>query len=628
MNRPQNLLSLLTESEVSRSKGLLHFYEDFSVGKVLSKEELLHQALARASDWREWIQEGDKVLLALENGVRFVESFFALIALGAVPVPLAPHIDSGPFQRKTGARFIVCENGLQGIKNLFPIPRGTQELPQSKIKNHPLALIQFSSGSTSEPKGILMSHEAVLINLLQIKKGMAVSPSDVLSGWLPFFHDMGLVGCVLSPLFNDVAAHLMSPRDFIASSSRWLGTVVESQSTIILGPNFLYRHLIEKVGNKASYDLSGLRLALCGSEPVSCEIGEKFLEDFAQSGLRKSAFFPVYGMAEAVLALAFPRVGVPFTSGRWGSRRVASCGSALDGTEISVVDAAGSPCAEAQEGRILVRGPSLFRSYLGEPPREVEDFDTGDLGFIKEGELYVTGRSKDLMVIRGRKIHPQDIEQMLFNDGGVKEKLVVFSVWDSCVGEERVHVVLEVRSPLRNLEARVKQACYSRFQLQVEGVHPVPLQTLPRTSSGKIRRFELERMYKEGAFNANALKIVWALARHSFTKGTARVSSQLKSQRDLRRDKKNLSTELSRIFSEVMEIPLGDVHFDKAFAEYEMDSVRAVQLNFELKERLAEVPLGDFISFKILKDVEEYLWAHHQEEVRRALRAQIMEAEL
>ncbi|HEX4924758.1 MAG TPA: non-ribosomal peptide synthetase [Bdellovibrionales bacterium] len=618
MNQNKSLLSLLTKSEVPQAKGLVHFYDRFALRSVLTKGEILNEALTRAGCWKPKLRPGEPVLIALENGEEFIFAFFGLIAAGAVPVPVSPHADLEPFIRKLGGRFVVSESKLTAATKLEYAP-GTP-LRIDEAVPYPIALIQFSSGSTSEPKGVMLTHEAILQNLAQIKAGMAVTSKDVLCGWLPFFHDMGLIGCILSPLYNDVACHLMAPKDFIGSTERWLRNVENARGTIILGPNFLYRQLCEKIKNKGAFDLSCLRLALCGAEPVSGDIGGRFISEFSVAGIRPSVFFPVYGLAEASLAVAFPKLEERFSAITRGGREIVSCGFPLPGTEIFIAREDGQFCDDGEEGRIIIRGPSLFQKYFGEASQGLgpAGFDTGDLGFFKNGQLYVTGRAKELMIVRGRKLHPADVEQAIARDGGISEKLAAFSVFNPALGEEQIFVAVEAKRPrgLWDLDRKIMDITYGKFQVPVERVYVVPPQTLPRTTSGKIKRHELAVMHMQGRLTMNPLAFGLALARHHFRKKLLLPFATRAEAREERRVRHALSSELRGLFAEVLGIPAGAVQPDRPFSEYKMDSVAAVQLNAQLKEQLADVPLADFIGFKCLNDVERYLLAHHRKEIQ------------
>lgn len=615
-----SLLTLLTSSELAPNKGLVHFYERFSVRSILSKAEILEEALARAGQWKPQVRPGEPILIALENSEEFIFTFFAVIACGAVPVPLSPQAELEPFIRKLGARFVAGD-----VKSKFATPLSYRKGEQASLSLrdatvYPIALIQFSSGSTGDPKGVMLTHEAIVQNLAQIKEGMAVTTKDVLCGWLPFFHDMGLIGGILSPLFNDVACHLMTPKDFIVSSERWLRVVEAARGTIVLGPNFLYRQLCERISDKGSFDLSSLRLALCGAEPVSGDIGARFLRDFAPAGVRPTVFFPVYGLAEASLAVTFPKLERRFQAVQRSGREIVSCGFPLRGTQVFVVRSDGQLCDESEEGQIVIRGPSLFQKYFGENTQGLGPlgFDTGDLGFIENGELYVTGRVKELMILRGRKIHPADLEQHLAREGGVRDKIVAFSVFNDGLGEEQVFVAIETKKPrgLWDLDRKVMDLTFQKFQVPVEKVYTVPPQTLPRTTSGKIKRHELAAMQRHGRLNMNPLAFGVALARHHFRKRLLLPFATKAEAREERRVRNALSNDLRQLFADVLGIPAGTVNPERPFAEYKMDSVTAVQLNAQLKESLAEVPLADFIKFRCLNDVERYLLAHCRKEIQ------------
>jgi 1-acyl-sn-glycerol-3-phosphate acyltransferase len=392
------------------------------------------------------------------------------------------------------------------------------------------ALLQYTSGSTAHPKGVVLSHSNLLANLRAMGDAVGVAPSDVFVSWLPLYHDMGLIGAWLGSLYHGFALIVMPPLAFLARPVRWLQAIHDHRASLSGAPNFAYELCVRRIQDRdlEGLDLGSWRWAFNGAEPVSPSTIERFRDRFAQCGLRPEALAPVYGLAESAVGLTFPppargplidridreafaRSGRAHPTTAMGSSalRFPSCGAPLPGHEIRVVDAVGHEVGERQEGRIEFSGPSATSGYYRDPEATARLFDgawldTGDLGYIAGGELYVSGRVKDLIIRAGRTLHPDEFEEAIGDLPGVRKGCVaVFASTDHVSGTERVVVLAETRETSPETRAALSGQIRARAT-DLAGVPPdeivlAPPHTVLKTSSGKIRRAASRDLYERGA---------------------------------------------------------------------------------------------------------------------------------
>ena len=372
---------------------------------------------------------------------------------------------------------------------LHPVPHGAAlEEPGSGSE---LALIQFSSGTTVDPKPVALTHHNVLSNVAAIQS--LIPPGAEQSGvsWLPLYHDMGLIGCLLLAVVRPGPLTLLSPELFLARPALWLRAISRRRATISVAPNFAYGLCLRRVREEemAGVDLSSWRLAMNGAEPVAPQVLRRFAERFARHGFDPRAMMPVYGLSEASLAVTFTRPGRGARLEQRGARELASVGAPLPGIDV-----------EVREGRIHVRGPSVMKEYFGNPRATAEAvregwLDTGDLGFEEGGELFVTGRAKDVIVLRGANHAPQEFEDALDGVAGVRPGCAVALGLPTEEGEELA--LLVERSGEADAEA-ISARVNERTGIRPFSVHLLEPGTLPRTSSGKLRRAEALRQLMAG----------------------------------------------------------------------------------------------------------------------------------
>ena len=517
------------------------------------------------------IRPGDRVAIVLRTEPAFLDAFFGALHAGAVPVPLYPPVRLGRMDeyaeatarmlRVSGARALVTSGsvarvigravaaagpgldlGVLDAARLLDgkdtaVPRGGSEL----------ALVQFSSGSTVDPKPVALSHASLGAQVDALVALIAPSAADVLVSWLPLYHDMGLIGCLLGAVSYPGPLVLLAPEHFLARPALWLRAVARHRGTISAAPHFAYAYAADRVRDA---DLEGLslaswRIALDGAEPVTAGALERFAARFAPFGLDAGALMPVYGLSEASLAVTFSPRGRPLLAERIdpaalrsgqvspGEREVVSVGVPIPGVEVEIRGEDDDALPERRLGRIHVRGPSLMEGYLGDPAatsRVLRDgwLDTGDLGFHAGGELFVHGRAKDLVIVRGANHAPEEFEACLAGIEGLRPGCAVALGFLPDRGDvEELLVLAERTRGARGegavLEEAVREAVSSRTGVRPHTVRILEPGTLPRTSSGKMRRGEALRRFQGGKLLPPRKVNVLSLAREVLAGRLARA---------------------------------------------------------------------------------------------------------
>jgi fatty-acyl-CoA synthase len=508
------------------------------------------------------VSPGDRVALVLPTGREFLAAFFGTLLAGAVPVPLYPPVRLGrlaDYHASTAALLTAARAKLVlsdarthrllgevarlsrvelGVREVSSLPEGV--FSRVAVRPEALGVIQFSSGSTASPKPVGLSHGNLVAQLETLRQHVApTGETRVGVSWLPLYHDMGLIGALLSAVYLPGKLVLLSPQDFLVNPSLWLRAVSRHRGFISPAPNFAYALCLKRVKDEelAGVDLSSWELALNGAEPVSVDVLRRFSERFARFGLRRDALVPVYGLSEASLAVTFsPRRDTPrslsvdarmlASEGRLepGARELSSVGVPVHGVELCVRDEAGAELPPGHVGRVHVRGPSVMQGYDGmaESTSEVlRDgwLDTGDLGFEHDGELYLYGRAKDVLVLRGANRAPQEFEEALDGLAGVRPGCAVALGYlpEGEDGEALLMLVEALEGAPADLADQVRAAVVARTQVTPREVLLVAPGTLPRTSSGKLRRREALRQHLAGTLSApkpvNVLTVGTELAR-------------------------------------------------------------------------------------------------------------------
>ncbi len=503
--------------------------------------------------------KGDRVIVAVADPGEFVQSFLGAIRAGIVPVPIYPqpslknaevyantirHIaDSAGAQvlLTTDASRPFLESALSGLsaggalRRILTVDIFHDDPPAAAaaepVGPSDIAFLQFTSGSTSRPKGVVVRHENLAANAQSFMfHGLKSTPEDIGVSWLPLYHDMGLIGFVVGPLFANVQAVFLPTSSFARRPRVWLETIHKHKATLTWAPNFGYALVAKRLKDKdlQGLDLSRLRVAGCGAEPIQARTLREFADLLAPVGFRQEAFLPSYGMAEATLAISFIGLDERLktdvvdagklangeaagTNGGGGpSSEVTCCGRPFPEHEVAIVGETGERLGERRVGEIVVRGPSTCREYFNDPEATAESFRdgwlyTGDLGYLANGEIYVCGRKKDLIIVRGRNFYPQDIEWVVADLPGVRRGNVVAfgrpsSEGDAHLGEQIVVVAEAARADAARLKTEIPLRVSEAMGLQVAHVEIVPIGSLPKTSSGKPQRQKTRAMFEAGEF--------------------------------------------------------------------------------------------------------------------------------
>ena len=517
----QSLVALLRDRALAApDRGYTWLAQGEEAAGRLTYAGLDRRARAIAAALAGTVPSGERALLLYPPGLEFVAAFFGCLYAGVIAVPAYPPrsrradprlrniaTDCRPRAVLTTATLLArCEAVADQVPELASALWLDTETLDAEDKGFgpragDIAFLQYTSGSTGTPKGVVVTHANLLDNLERIRVAFAQAPDSVVVGWLPLFHDMGLIGNVLEPCYVGGECVLMSPAAFLQKPARWLEAIDRFRGTTSGGPNFAYELCARSVGPeaRAKLDLSSWSVAFNGAEPVRLATLDRFAEAFAPCGFRRESFAPCYGLAEATLLVTAAR-GV-------SDDLLVSCGALPEGGEVRIVDPeSGRTVPDGEVGEIRVSGPSVAAGYWNRPEVTRETFGdgylrTGDLGFVRHGELVVTGRLKDLIVLRGRNLYPQDLEltaeqahPALRAGGGA-----AFSVEQR--GEESVVVVHEVErraSDLGKIADAVRRAVAEDHGVRVADVVLVRAGTIPKTSSGKIRRRECRARYLAG----------------------------------------------------------------------------------------------------------------------------------
>lgn len=516
------------------------------------------------------VKKGDHVALVLPDAGEFVPTFLGVVQSGAVPVPLYPPMGMG----QLGGYLDHCKHIAVASRAVLLITNRQIKAVLGRLHEYAPALremllytdlvgdagrfrdpgltaddpcfIQFTSGSTSKPKGVVVTHGNLAHNAWAVmREGLDSNDDDRGVSWLPLFHDMGLIGFVIAPIHHRVPVTFMSPMTFLKRPVTWLEILSKHRGTITYGPNFSYAITQKRVRDRdlEGLDLSCVRVAGCGAEPIQADTLRAFADRFAKVGFREDAFVPSYGMAEHTLAIAFSK-GVPTDRVRaetlWGEGRaepspdgdpdgveIVGCGRAFDRHGIRVVDAeTGTVLPERQVGEIEVSGPSVMQGYFDLPEKTRETLDeegwlrTGDLGYLAEGSIYICGRKKDVIIVNGKNYYPQDIEWAGSEVPGVRAgNVVAFPGHQPGLGREAVVVVAESKESegRDQLALDIKAHIAKTTGLTVDEVMVVDAGTIPKTSSGKLQRAKARSLYEQGALKKReeegALQVAGHIAR-------------------------------------------------------------------------------------------------------------------
>ncbi|MCX6180719.1 MAG: AMP-binding protein, partial [Bacteroidetes bacterium] len=479
----------------------------------LTYSELYEEAKKIAAYLQKTGKKGDRVLLLFPQGLDFIKSFMGCLMAGMIAVPSYP-----PKKNKKGAGLIkIIEDAspsivlsisgsgfLSGIENnaisLCEIDKIEEDFAYSsvEISKEDIAFLQYTSGSTGNPKGVMVSHGNILHNELSIKEVFKMSANDILVGWLPFYHDMGLIGNILQSLFTGFKAILMAPIDFLQSPTKWLEAISHYKATVSGGPNFAYDLCVKSIDQEAlkAIDLSSWKVAFNGAEPVSAKTLRDFHEKFKSCGFSFSSFYPCYGMAETTLLISGGSVS-DYGNFTLAGTELVNCGS-VSALDIKIITEDLQEQENGKVGEVIVSGESVAQGYWNDAVKTKENFAvqlkgkkyfrTGDLGIYSNNNLYIAGRIKDLIIINGRNYYPQDIEHLtgIAHDYLIPNSVAAFNV------NEKLVVVAEAKLNSQTNKEQIINAVVSNLstelELPIDELVLVRKGTLSKTTSGKIQR--------------------------------------------------------------------------------------------------------------------------------------------
>ncbi|MBI2306144.1 MAG: AMP-binding protein [Rhodocyclales bacterium] len=495
------------------------------------------------------LRPGDRVAIMLPTCRGFFAAFYGILYAGGVPVPLYPPARPSQLEdhmrriagivANAGAAVLIADARARLLGHLLQaecaalrVVATVDELALDAAPALPrpapgeIAFLQYTSGSTGQPKGVVLTHANLIANLHAMEEASGVTADDVFVSWLPLYHDMGLIGACLGSLSVGFRLVLMSPLTFLARPERWLWTIDEERGTVSAAPNFAYEICATKIDAAAlaGLDLSRWRLAYNGAEPVAAGTLQRFCERFAAYGFAPAAMTPVYGLAENSVGLSFPPVGRgprveriersalaagearPAGDDAVNPLQVVCCGRVLPGHQLRIVDDDGRALPERRVGRVQFRGPSATAGYFRQVDATLFDGDwlnTGDLGYLAAGELYLTGRSKDIIIRGGHNLYPQELEEAVGGLHGVRRGgVAVFPASDPRSGSERLVVLAETSladaAGRARLGAEIARLAVDLLGQPADDIVLAPPRTVLKTSSGKIRRSACRERYESG----------------------------------------------------------------------------------------------------------------------------------
>jgi fatty-acyl-CoA synthase len=563
-----------TLTEVIRLRGRgepgrahITIYEENDERREITCGELYERASSVANELRRrGLEPGQTVAIMLPTCAEFFFTFAGILLAGGIPVPIYPPFRADRIAeyatrqsnilRNAEAQFLVTWKQAEGLARILQprVPSLREVLNAQRLANEPpieapssgvwkavenlshrargedIAFLQYTSGSTGAPKGVILTHANLLANIQAIIDGIHIKPEDAAVSWLPLYHDMGLIGAWFVPLVTGIPLVVMSPLAFLSRPSRWLWAIHNHRGTISPAPNFAYELCVRKVADKEieGLDLSSWRAATNGAEPVVAATLERFAARFAKYGFRRESLMPVYGLAEACLGVSAPPVGSGFkvdrieraaleSDGRAipakpddsGGLEFVGAGKPMPGVDVRIVDREKNErvLGDRAEGQLQFRGASATSGYYRNPEATRELFreggwlDSGDLAYWADGEIFITGRAKDVIIKAGRNIYPHEVEDVAGRVVGVRTGCVVaFGAPDARSGTEQLIVAAEVRdmAAAKKISAEIGQAVGDAIGMPPDAVELLRPQSIPKTSSGKLRRSETRRLYLEG----------------------------------------------------------------------------------------------------------------------------------
>ena len=550
---PSTLVETLQQQ--ANSDRTITYIEAADKEVIITYADLYERALHKLHALQQHgLKPGDECIIFLRNNEAFIDIYWACILGGIIPVPIAVGISDEHraklfkiFEKLERPHLYTTEDNVERLQqyaednNLSTAYKTIKEKTllvseiESKEKGEihepapdDLAFIQFSSGSTSDPKGVMLTHKNIMTNINAIVEGGSYTDSDSSFGWMPLTHDMGLIGFHLNMLACGINQCLMATDLFSRRPLLWMQKVSEKKSTVLCSPNFGYKHFLKALSKKPleNIDLSCVRLIYNGAEPISIDLCDSFLDTMKDYGLKRETMFTVYGMAEATLAVSFPVPGEEYRAVHV-DRHQLNMGEKIkfiDETSQDVLSFAivGKPVldckvriadkenilADETVGSIQISGPNVTQGYYKNEEANHATItsdgwlDTGDLGFMYKDELIITGRAKDIIFANGLNYYPHDLEDLLLNIDGLElGKVVVFGVWNEKLQRDELIIFILYRADIKDFIILAKQA--SRVLNEQAGLeidHVIPVKRIPKTTSGKVQRRILGDAYANGDY--------------------------------------------------------------------------------------------------------------------------------
>jgi acyl-CoA synthetase (AMP-forming)/AMP-acid ligase II/acyl carrier protein len=592
-------------------------------------------------------RRGDKLILFLGNNEQFIDVFWAAILGGIVPVPVALGISEEHrhkllrIARRLGKPYIYTErrslerigtfatqaNETSVFENLRRRTFLVDDLDDisragsvQRVDTNDVAFIQFSSGSTSDPKGVVLTHGNILANGYGATEAAGFTDQDVSLSWMPLTHDMGLIGFHLVMFMNRVHAHVMPTELFIRRPLLWLTFAARVRASILCSPNFGYKHYLKVLGERAveGLDLSAVRFIFNGAEPISVELCDEFLARLAPAKLARTAMFPVYGLAEASLAVSFPPVGAPLrtlTLNRHrmnagdpvevvsdtdrNAVRLVSEGRAIPYCRVRIADEGDRELPEDRIGHVHISGENVTRGYFEDRAANAAAFTadgwlrTGDLGLVHGGDLFISGRAKEIIFANGQNYYPHDLEAIAQRAPGMElGKVVAAGVRARGAEVEQLVVFVLHRGSLEDfLPLATQVARLINEQTGLEVAEVVPVKRIPKTTSGKIQRHLLEESYADGEFDAD-LRILAELR-------DAQRGPEIGSRSEI-------ESKLKAICDAALEGKRVDIH-DNLF-EVGASSLKLIEIHEQIdREYPGKVELTELFDFPTIAELAQHL---------------------
>lgn len=622
---------------------------------------------------------GERVLLFFQPGLDYITAFFGCLYGGMIAVPsYPPKTNSHDLRTSTlindaGASVVLSTEGiLSKLGRMLERQPALKELQWIDTNNIPagyaekwhrpdalrgdIAYLQYTSGSTAQPKGVMVSHENIMHNSEMIYQCFGHTDKSCAVDWLPPYHDMGLIGGIIQPVYGGFPSVLMSPFRFLENPLAWLQAISRYKGTSCGGPNFAYELCMQKIpyDQREALDLRSWDVAFNGAEPVRADTMERFSKEFAPYGFRKEAFYPCYGLAEATLLVTncdkrtFPTV-LSVNESKLGmhqieldysanGKNIVSSGNAFPGEEVLIVDPESRvPCLANQVGEIWIQSASVTKGYWKKAEETEKTFQaytadrkfgpylrTGDLGFLKEDELYVSGRLKDLIIIRGKNHYPQDIEftverchEAMQPGGGA-----VFSIERD--GEERLVAVQEVKRTYRNpdveeIARKVREAVAENHEIQVYALVLIKVMSLPKTSSGKVQRQLCKKMYLSGELSVIGESVIDSPAEASSKRAenVSTAASESSDEEDFilsalsaistADDRRKIITMyLKKIAASIIKIKASQLDEKQPLSHFGLDSLMAVELTHKLEKRFGVlIPISQILEGLSISEISD-----------------------